>query len=272
MKVVNLRDRSFEQIAAGYCSVTGTTDLLRWDRTCKQSTPTVYTDVFLEDGIANLAGDKIAWLLEPFAVSPQLYDWILKNHRLFVEVWSHDDQTLSAIDNGLYVPLGGCRIDEWDQRVWPKEKLVSFFASNKDHTAGHKLRQKIRAVLPSYVSDYGLGDRFLDRVVDGLAPYAYSITVENDWRDSWFCERLICCFRTGAVPIYWGSREIYRFFDPRGVIHFQTVEELLSILSSLSLDDYASRHVAIEKNFEAAKHLRCPEHWIATHSKALREK
>ncbi|MGO8767083.1 MAG: hypothetical protein ACLQSR_18360, partial [Limisphaerales bacterium] len=51
---------------------------------------------------------------------------------------------------------------------------------------------------------------YLERVVDGLGPYAYSITVENDWRDAWFCERLICCFCTGVVPIYWGSREIYQ--------------------------------------------------------------
>lgn len=270
MKIVNLRDRSFEQTATSYCSVTGTTDLLRWDRTCSQPGPTVYTDLLLEDGVLTLPGDKIAWLLEPFAVSPQLYDWILRNHHLFLEVWSHDSETLSAIDNGLYVPLGGCRIDECDQRIWsPKTKLVSFFASDKNFTPGHKLRQRIRAVLPSHVDDYGVGERYLERVVDGLGPYAYSITVENDWRDAWFCERLICCFCTGVVPIYWGSREIYQLFDPQGVIHFDSLERLLETLPSLSMDDYASRRLAIERNFEAARELRCPEHWIATHSKRI---
>jgi hypothetical protein len=86
-----------------------------------------------------------------------------------------------------------------------------------------------------------------------LAEYRYSIAVENVQGSKWFTEKIIDCLSTGTVPIYWGCPNIDKYFDINGIIYFESVEELNTILPTLNAEDYANRFESVKKNFELTK-------------------
>ena len=49
---------------------------------------------------------SVAWLLEPRAISPLPYEYVLANAARFDFVFTHDAQTAAAIPNGRLYPLG----------------------------------------------------------------------------------------------------------------------------------------------------------------------
>ena len=136
-------------------------------------------------------------------------------------------------------------------------KSVSIIASGKDITIGHKLRNefidhynKNKDSLDYSVDVYGWKYIPLQYKLDGLKDYHFSIAIENMQMDNYFTEKIIDCFVTGTVPIYWGSPKLDEFFDTNGVITFNTLEELNNILNNLTLDDYNNRLDSIKYNFE----------------------
>ena len=98
---------------------------------------------------------------------------------------------------------------------------------------------------------------------DGLEKYKFSIVIENSIQDTYFTEKIIDCFATKTVPIYYGTSKIANFFDKDGIISFNTVEELKEILDDLSDKDYEKMSKGIEKNFNSYKYFVVPENFIA---------
>ncbi len=74
---------------------------------------------------------------------------------------------------------------------------------------------------------------------------------------------------TGTVPIFRGSRKIDSFFNPDGIILFDSLEELTDILVDLNEDEYYERMGAIEDNFERVKDFLLPEDWMCRHTGLL---
>ena len=260
---VNLVDLNFSHVQ--YSSLYGTSNIIQWDRTCSQQGPTVYTDLFINDSIKTKPGDsKIAWLIEPRAIYPQIYEWIKDNHSLFKEVWTHDNKILELCRNAKFVPCGETFIDYPDHKIHEKSKLCSYIASDKNYTEGHQFRQSVRKHLllnHESIDQFGRGYKTLQNKIDGLRDYAYSIAVENCCVDSYFGEKIIDCFVTGTIPIYRGTRKVSDFFDCNGIIFFDTIEELDQILHKLSFEDYHNRVNAIKTNFEKAKKFIIAEEW-----------
>ena len=77
-------------------------------------------------------------------------------------------------------------------------------------------------MLPTFVDSFGRGFVAVEHKAEALAQYAFSIAIENSQQDTYFTEKLIDCFSTGTVPIYWGTRKISEYFDMRGVIQFDS--------------------------------------------------
>lgn len=255
----NLRDRNFSNQEYSSLFTLGT--YFHWDRDCRQSGVTVYTDSYLNDPTLKELGEKIAWLVEPYAVLQSPYLWIYKNYKSFVMVWTHDVEVLKRVPNSYFVPAGGCWIEPERICIYPKTQLCSFIASAKTDTQGHKLRQKIRNQLPFGIPQFGRDFNEIDPKSKALERYAFSIVVENSFRDAYFSEKIIDCFLTGTVPIYWGTRKIADHFDSNGVIFFKDIKELLLILKKLSFENYEARQNAIAKNFELAKRFILAEEW-----------
>lgn len=185
---------------------------------------------------------RIAVLCEPgasraFVEQSRLarrYPWIL----------THDRRLLERGVPYVEFPFGTSWVSSVLDRTEPfkKSKLVSSIgAPHQDSSGGgHVLRNAVveNLVNRSDVDCFGRGIRWIESKLEGLADYAFSIAIENCARDYYFTEKIIDCFLTDTVPIYWGCAGIGRYFDTRGMIRFATLDELLAILPTLNFARY----------------------------------
>ncbi|QPN64938.1 hypothetical protein H8F25_06155 [Synechococcus sp. CBW1004] len=96
---------------------------------------------------------------------------------------------------------------------------------------------------------------------DALIPYAFSIAMENTSSPLYFTEKLIDCILAGAIPIYHGTREVEQYFDARGIIFFDTIDELLAVLSTISLEKYRNMRKYALANYQIAiNNMLCDYH------------
>lgn len=226
---------------------------------------TFFTDKSLGEATLSNSKVKIAWILESPDLFSDIYEQIARPeiYSRFDYILTHKKELVGIDDRFIFCPFGGCWIRPEAQKIYPKSSLVSIIASGKTDLEGHKLRHEvIDQYKDSLSAVLGRGYKEFDDKVDGLKAYRYSITIENCREDYWFTEKLIDCFMTGTVPIYWGCPGIGKFFDTDGMITFKDSSELPGILSKLSEEDYIKRLPAIKRNFETAKSYTVTEDYI----------
>lgn len=210
----------------------------------------IVTDVCLDNSLKNKI--KIAWLLEPACINPNTYLFIKSKYAQFNYVLTHTKELMDQIPNAVFYAFGGTFIKPEDFKLFEKTKNISMVASSKSYCAGHLYRHRIRESVIGKVDIFGAGNP-IEYKLDGLKDYRYSIAMENSKHDFYFTEKLVDCFLTGTVPIYWGCPGIGRFFNPHGMMNFETQEELHKFLEKASETDYNSRRAAIEENYNRAK-------------------
>jgi hypothetical protein len=125
-----------------------------------------------------------------------------------------------------------------------KERMVSFMGS-LEHSweyPGYVFRREVAKRLQERggIDCYGKGVRPVSSKSDALAPYRFSVCMENVCEDYYFTEKIVDCILMNTIPIYWGCPGIDRYLDPRGLLRFTTIGELEGILDSLSLRQYES--------------------------------
>jgi hypothetical protein len=81
----------------------------------------------------------------------------------------------------------------------------------------------------------------------------FHVAIENCRESNYFSEKIIDCFMTKTVPIYWGCPNIGDYFDTNGMIIFNNLNELHSILGKLTIDDYNNKIDILENNYKTAK-------------------
>lgn len=210
-------------------------------------------------------GIKVAMLVEPRAINPAIYDYVKKNNNKFYKVLTYDKELIDSFDNVEFYPHGGCYIHTDDHMIYDKSKLISIMVSNKISTVGHKLRFSVVDSLKQNdieFSIYGRTVNNIDYKLTALKDYAFSIVIENSKIDYYFTEKLIDCFMTGTIPIYWGCPSIGDFFNLDGMIIFDNIDDLLYKIKSVSLNKYMSMMPAIIDNFERAKKYLTSEDWL----------
>lgn len=207
--------------------------------------------------------NNVAWLCEPREYHSTYYDWIEKNHNKFREVWTHDSKLLGMGDKFKLVPWGGTWLRTLDQKVYPKTKMCSIIASGKRQLEGHVFRHEVIKNI-SNVDVFGYGYNPVENKISALSDYRFSICIENTKSDWYFTEKIIDCFRTGTVPIYWGCKNIDQFFDPRGIITFNTIEELNRILDTLTPESYIEKYDYVLSNFKTSSEFTSIEDWLVS--------
>lgn len=201
---------------------------------------------------------KIAWLVEPECVVPHSYAYIRNNYLKFDNVITHNKQLLDTIPNAEFMPFGTTFLADNEISIFSKTKNFSMISSGKNFTKGHAFRLSVMSSLPGTVDLYGRDVRPIDSKLQGLRDYRYSIAIENEKQDYWFTEKLIDCFLTGTIPIYWGCPSISNFFNTEGMIIVESVKDILGALDSLDERYYSSKLEAIYENFETAKTFMFP--------------
>lgn len=226
---------------------------LCWNRDAGFNSGTcVFTDTHITKGTAKSIDckTKIALVLEPRAIRSDVVEYLLKNPEEYDYIFTHDEELLSKHFHAYPCPAILHFVTDWS-RV-RKTKLVSMIASGKSRAPGHKLRQKIMPLIKGKVDLFGKQIRPIDKKEEGLQKYMFSIAIENSRNGCYFTEKILDCFTTRTVPIYWGCPDIGDYFDMNGIITFDTLEELQSIIDNLSEDKYNKMKKAIEYNYVAA--------------------
>ena len=59
---------------------------------------------------------------------------------------------------------------------------------------------------------------------EGLAPFRYSLAIENSKHDHYWTEKIADCFLAGTVPIYWGAPNIGEYFPAEAMIVLDSLD------------------------------------------------
>ena len=97
---------------------------------------------------------------------------------------------------------------------------------------------------------------------DSLLDYRFSIVIENSRAKDYFTEKLVDSLVVGTVPIYWGCTNVGDYFDTRGMYVVNSLEEIASIVGSLTEKDYIEKIQYIKSNYIAAQDYTVVEDWI----------
>jgi hypothetical protein len=101
-----------------------------------------------------------------------------------------------------------------------KTKDLSWITSNRRDTIGHQHRMKFLERLQQKLDFdlYGRGFMPIEDKWDGIAPYRYSIAVENFSNPYYWTEKLADCYLAWAMPIYYGCTRIHTYFPPESMV------------------------------------------------------
>jgi hypothetical protein len=127
---------------------------------------------------------------------------------------------------------------------------------------GHFLRQKLwfkedRITIPKKfflsgnfggIENYN-NNPILGRDKSPLFDSQFHICIENVKRQNWFTEKLIDCLQTKTVPIYYGCPNIGDWFDIRGFIIVDSLDDIITSCNSLNLETYSKMTSYIESNY-----------------------
>lgn len=237
-----------------------------WSRSCRREDSTLY---FIAAENAESApfwdwcGCKILFNLEPPDIVPAMRPLMDKYYDAADIILSSVAMPPSYDKGGKVVPFiyGSTWISDEERRVYPKSRNISIIASDKRAAGGHILRH---SVIETYASKYsidiyGRGYNPVDRKVEALRDYRFSLIIENTREQFWVTEKLIDAFLTGTIPIYWGAPVVREIFDVDGILFFNDIDDLEGVLRMATAEEYDRRRSAVLQNYELALQFSCPE-------------
>ena len=206
---------------------------------------------------------SLGWLLETREVSSHRYDTFEEYMNEFDFVMTHDQKLLDQYpDKTRFTIFGGTWIKTNNYGLHPKTKGISMIYSDKQYLTGHKLRHEVARSIQG-IDLFGRGTpRPLLYKEDALVDYRYSIVIENAKTENYFTEKLVDALIVGTVPIYWGCPNVEVFFNTKGIIVVNSLEEIQEVVGSLTENDYLNRIEYIKENIELAKQYAITEDWM----------
>lgn len=130
----------------------------------------------------------------------------------------HAAPALPWFINRTYDELKTCSIPE-------KTKKLSCITSKNYWFSGHRKRLKFIEKLQEkvHLELFGWGFNYVQDKWDALAPYQYSIVLENHQGPYYWSEKLADCLLSFTMPVYFGCTNIYDFF-PKEAIYMIDIE------------------------------------------------
>ena len=270
MKHVTIKDNCFSHTySCGNGDLKILSNYIKWDRQNLHDT-IFYTDGYISSDFSYLHKNKInvAWIIEPKEISRHLYSVNYTDWNKFDYVLSHNMDFVTELNNSgkvqsLWYAFGGCWIYEEDRHIFKKSKNLSIISSGKKITHGHRLRHEIINMYRENFTDIlGGGYNPINYKLSALKDYRFSVIIENDNSNDFFSEKLIDCLVTGTIPVYYGTKNIGKYFDLDGFIVINDVDDFNRILPLLNEDYYNSKINAIKNNFDLSHQYVNMEDWI----------
>lgn len=191
---------------------------------------------------------------------------IIKHHDYFDSIHSFSQNVLNHCSNSKLFCFGSCwtltnklgknvvlKKDYYNSiKTKDKKYKISFIKSSKNHLPGHQLRLEISPLLKKKYKFEVLFPEFIDTKFKLFKDSMFHIAIENSRCNNYFTEKIIDCFMTRTLPIYWGCPNILKYFNKNGIIIFNSKKQLKEILNSLTEKDYINRIEAMEENYNIA--------------------
>lgn len=229
-------------------------------------------------------GKQVMLLIEPRSIQPNVYDYAIQVANQYEYVFTHDSKLLKELPNAKPILWGNvwCRCEK------PKKtKLISMTSSDKELCDLHKERIRIARKYKDVIDVYGTidGGEYVDPFYT-LNDYMYSVVIENYIDDIWFTEKLLNCFAMKVIPIYYGARDIGKYFNTKGIIICNSLEKLEQAINTLLFCGYVkddlgefkgayynkSVQEAIKENYELSKQYEKFDEWLyRTYEKEIGE-
>jgi len=221
----------------------------------------VYMDFDITGGFNSQSKYKFLWLCESKELFNNSYDFIKNNLNIFKnsykKIFTHCNELLDVDDIFEYCPAGSNKSWIVEGKINKKTKLVSMICSGTQITKGHKFRNDIMKVLKQNntpVDFYGRSHNPFSKKEEALSDYCFSFVIENGSYSHYYTEKIMDCFATGTIPIYYGAPDINTIFNKDGII---ILDDNFDI-NKLSPEYYWSKMDAIKENYEL-----CLNHKIA---------
>ena len=194
-------------------------------------------------------------VVEPKAVHGRNMAWLKFVWWRFFRVLTCVPDLLARLPNAERYLFGSTWVPDFRDVDTGKSGMISLIASAKTYYPGHKLRHEVVDWIRTQqigADILGRGYAPFERKSDGLAPYRYSVIIENVREPSHFTEKLIDCLLCETVPIYWGAQDIGDIFEPGGMLICNSLEDIKTAIGMASEADYRARLEFVARNKEKA--------------------
>jgi hypothetical protein len=197
-----------------------------------------------------------------------IHNFAIQNSKAFTAILTWSDEVISRCDNAVLFPFGTTWLD--DDYVKKMENVdknfeVSFLRGALNKSPGHNIRHQIYDRLDEIkipnkffdvLDDYKLTGSRSDLSAKKIVwnESMFHIAIENHSHNGYFTEKIVDAFLTKTIPIYWGCKDIDKYFDKRGMILFETYEEAIEKINKLTEQDYHDRKEYLAKNYKLALH------------------
>lgn len=199
-----------------------------------------------------------ALMQEPYIAG--VFDWMVEGHDQYAHVFSHH-LPQSGRKGGKYVRCQPAlpwhvnrNYEELKlQEVPDKPQHLSWITSNLAVFPGHRMRMNFLTYLLESnfpIDVYGKGIQYIEDKWDGLAPYRYSLAIENSSGLDYWTEKIADCFLSWTVPIYYGCTNLEDYFPAGSFIRIdirypqEAAEKIASVITS---DDWTARLPALKE-------------------------
>lgn len=180
-------------------------------------------------------------MLEPQIIHAHHIARMRRFHWRFHKVMTFYPDLLETLPNAVFMPFGGTWVPEWQDLTIEKTRLTSLIASAKRSQPGHVARHSTidwaRAEGLDLDALGGGYAPFADKH-EGLAPYRFSVVIENVREPNYFSEKLIDAILCETVPIYLGCPNIADFMDTSGMILCDSEEDIRAALNTATPELY----------------------------------
>ena len=222
---------------------------------------------------------EVLYLCEPEPILPAMTKYARSHLGLFDLVVVSTDHLVGVSPKVVPLEFGTSWIVE-GVALPEKRPGISMVVGRKHRTEGHRLRHElwrrqdeIRCPKAFFTSDRGWprklawlrGCAWLDPLPANpwgwpalgesklpLFATQFHIAIENCRSRYYFTEKLLDCFLTDTVPIYWGCRNVGDYFDARGIIQVESLEELITACNTATDSLYQQMAPAQARNRQGA--------------------
>ncbi|NOY40506.1 MAG: hypothetical protein GXP26_01535 [Planctomycetes bacterium] len=178
---------------------------------------------------------------EPYAIHRRHYLAMYALWPRFFRIVSRCRRLARHIPNARTLTLTNTWVENPSDTKAEKSKPMSLIASGKRKLAGHRMRHEVASWINETGADVELLGRAFtpfDKKEDGLAPYRFSVIIENCQEPGYFSEKLMDCLLCNTIPIYWGAPDIDRYFNTKGMVICKNAKEMRNAIENLGLNDF----------------------------------